>query len=78
MSKNNLVLVHSFPTNSTLLNGFTEFLEDFFNVYFIDLPGFNIDVSPMKDISFDNYSKFVENKIKQLQLDNYFLGGVSF
>lgn len=42
MKKENLVLLHSFPTNSILLSGYIEYLSD----YFIDLPGFTKVVPP--------------------------------
>jgi hypothetical protein len=70
--------VHSFPTNSVLLRGLTEYLDDFFQVHFIDLPGFTKDVSPLKEISLDGYCRFVETQIKELALDNYIAAGVSF
>ena len=78
MKKENLIIVHSFPTNSILLSGLIEYLNDYFNVYFIDLPGFTKDVLPLSKISFDAYSRFVEDKIKEFNLANYIMGGISF
>lgn len=76
--KENLILIHSFPTNSILLKGLTEYLEDFFTVYFIDLPGFTSEIPALEKISLEEYASFVENKIKELNLDNYLIGGISF
>ena len=77
MKKPNLVLIHSFPTNSILLKGFIDFLKDYFNVYWIDLPGFIKNIPPLKDISLDNYAKYVQEKIDDLNLEHYWLGGIS-
>ncbi len=78
MKKENLVLVHSFPTNTVMLKGLKEFLDDYFNVYFLDLPGFNVNIPPLKNITYDDYSKYLEDYIKKLKLKDYFLGGISF
>ena len=76
--KYNLVLTHSFPTNSIILKGLIEFLSDYFNVYFINLPGFTKKVTPMQNISIEGYAEFLEKEIKNLHLDKYVLGGISF
>jgi hypothetical protein len=78
MTKENLIIVHSFPTNSILLKGLNDFLKDYFKVYLIDLPGFNTTVPPLKKINFKNYSNFVNDYINKLKLKNYYLGGISF
>jgi len=78
MERENLILVHSFPTNSILLSGLIEYLNDFFNVYFIDLPGFTKKVPPLSEISFDGYYEFVERKIEEFNLESYLVSGVSF
>jgi hypothetical protein len=78
MTKENLILVHSFPTNSILLRGLTEFLEDYFTVYFVDLPGFNTSVPAIKNISFDAYAHYVDEYIGRVNLKSYILGGISF
>jgi pimeloyl-ACP methyl ester carboxylesterase len=78
MSKPNLILIHSFPTNSILLKGLIQYLDDYFKVYFIDLPGFITKVPPLEKITVDGYSNYVEEKIKELDLDKYYLGGISF
>src|SRR5262245_1413182 len=36
MTKEKLILVHSFPTNSILLSGLTDYLSDYLEVYWID------------------------------------------
>jgi pimeloyl-ACP methyl ester carboxylesterase len=78
VQKENLVLVNSFPTNSILLKGLIEYLNDHFNVYFIDLPGFTKQVPPLPKISFEGYSRFVESKIEEFGLESYIVGGISF
>lgn len=78
MQKPNLVLVHSFPTNSILFHGLKEFLDDYFVVYFIDLPGFHPDSPPCETISLLGYSGFVARTIDSLGLTEYWLAGISF
>lgn len=80
MSKNkpNLVIVHSFPTNSIILKGFYDFMSDFFNVYPVDLLGFAKDIKPLKTINLANYAGFVKKEIKKLKLKSYWVGGISF
>ena len=78
MKKENLVLLHSFPTNSILLSGYIEYLSDYFNVYFIDLPGFTKAAPPLERITFEGYCDFVQRKIKELNLDSYLVEGISF
>lgn len=72
------MVVHSFPTNSILLSGLIEYLNDYFKVYFIDLPGFMKEVPPLSEISFNAYSQFVECKLKDLNLESYLVAGISF
>lgn len=74
----NLVLVHSFPTNSHLLAGFYEYLGDYFNVYPIDLPGFTKKTQPLDTISIPNYAQFVQDQVRNLDINQYLLGGISF
>ena len=78
MKKENLILIHSFPTNSILLSGYIEYLSDYFNVYFIDLPGFTKAGPPLERITFEGYCYFVEGKIKELNLSGYLVEGISF
>jgi pimeloyl-ACP methyl ester carboxylesterase len=78
--KQNLILIHSFPMNCTALKGFYEFMDDHFNfkVYSIDLPGFTKDIKPLENVNLYNYAEYVKEKIKNLGLDDYWLGGISF
>jgi len=79
MKIENLILVHSFPTNSLLLRDLIEYLGDYFeNVHCIDLPGFTRAIPPLETISFDGYRQFVQNKINELNLDSYWMAGLSF
>ncbi len=76
--KENLVLVNAFYTNSAILKGFIDFLSDSFNVYFIDLPGFSLDVPPIEDISVEGFARYVRGRIDGLGLEHFVLGGISF
>ncbi len=76
--KYNLVITHSFPTNSIILKGLVDFLSEYFNVYFIDLPGFRNLVTPLKQISIDGYAEYMEKEIRKINLDKYILGSMSF
>lgn len=78
MRKENLVLVHSFPTNSILLRGLVDFLEDHFAVHFVDLPGFTRACKPLPRPSIDAYASFLSSHVRDLDLDSYLLGGISF
>src|SRR5262245_44001214 len=78
MTKENLILIHSFPTNSLLLQGFIEYLNDYVNVYPIDLPGFTQSGPALAKISLNQYTQFVERCIQALAVESYWLGGVSF
>ena len=76
--KPNLVIIHSFPTNSHILAGLYDYLTDFFNIYPVDLPGFNVNLKPLETISLIGYSNFLKNEIERLKLESYWVGGVSF
>lgn len=76
--KENLILAHSFPTNSILLRGLIEYLQDYFSLYFIDLPGFTERSVPDQKISYSYFSSYVSSKIKELNLDSFIIGGISF
>jgi hypothetical protein len=76
--KENLILVNPFYANSVMLTGLIDFIQDYFNIYFIDLPGFASHVPPLNKISFETFSSYVEEKIQEFDLDSYILGGISF
>lgn len=79
MNKPNLLLVHSFPTNSILLDGLTDFLSDYFNVIFVNLPGFHKSCPPFKgEINLQKFSDYLDKTIKELECEEYFIGGISF
>ncbi len=78
MKKLPLVLIPGFATNSELLAGFIAFLQPYFEVYCIDLPGFHASTKPLHDISIKAYQHYVEAEIAALQLDQYVLGAASF
>ena len=77
--KPHLLLVHSFPTNSVLLHGLEEFLSDFFTVHFIDLPGFHKNIPPFAgEITLQKFSNYLDQKIAELNVEEYIVGGISF
>lgn len=76
--KRKLVLIHSFPTNSILLKGLIDFLNDYFDLYFIDLPGFIKTSPPLEKISISSYSEYVKQKIDSLNIKDFWIGGISF
>jgi hypothetical protein len=78
LGKENLVIVNSFGTNSHILKPAIDYFSDFFNVHFIDLPGFIKDVPPLQHISVEGYVSYVEKEIEKLNLTQYILGGISF
>lgn len=77
MSKPNLILINGFAINKFLIKGFIAYLEQFFKVYVIDLPGHG-DAETIKTITLRNIAKYVDKKIKELNLKDYILGGISF
>lgn len=77
MTKENLVIVHSFPTNSIVLHNLTAYIEEYYKVYFIDLLGFTLN-SPLEEINIRNYSHALDEKIGELGIKNYIIAGISF
>lgn len=61
-----------------MLKGLIDYLDDYCNVYFIDLPGFTKKVPRLSKITFENYAKYVDRKIKSLNIKYYIIGGISF
>jgi len=76
--KVNLVLVNAFLTNSVVLKGLIDYLSHYFQVHFIDLPGFSRAIPPLPEITLDSFARYVEDRIASLNLDRYLLGGISF
>lgn len=76
--KENLVLVNAFYINSILLKGFIDYLSRYFNLHFIDLPGFAKHSPPLEEISVSLYSEYVSQKINRLNLNHYIIAGISF
>jgi len=76
--KENLVLVNAYLTNSLVLKGLIDYLSEYFNVYFIDLPGFIQDIPPLAQISIGNYAEYVRKRLERLNLKSFILGGISF
>jgi len=77
-SKENLILVNAFYTNSIILHDFLEYLKEHFNLYFIDLPGFISTVPALFEVNVENFTAYVEKEIEKLNLDHFIMGGISF
>lgn len=75
--KENLIVVQPFAANHIILKDLIKFLNEYFTVYFIDLPGFIKTIPPLSKISFESYSKFVQGKIEELDLKEYWIAGIS-
>jgi|GEM_PF-1103399 len=76
--RKDLVLIQSFPANENLSAGLIEFLGQFFEVHFVNLPGFHPSVPPIDKISLTLHAFFVEEKIKSFNIDKYYLAGFSY
>lgn len=77
MTKENLIIIPGFASNSRILKGLAQCLSEYFEVFLIALPGFSKNSPPLNRISLENYADFVESEIKKLSLSRYFLFGVS-
>ena len=75
--KPNLILFPGFVSNSIILKGIIDYLSDYFNVYYIELPGFNKDTPPLDDISLDNFVKYAEKRIDELKIKQAWFAGIS-
>lgn len=75
MTKEDLVFVHSFPTNSKALKGLIDYLNSYFNVIPIDLPGFLKEIPELQTISLKTYSDYVDGKVLELGLERFYMGG---
>lgn len=77
--KENLILVHSFPTNSILLDGLVDYLNEHFNLHFVDLPGFTSETPyDAEEITLEHFSEYLDKEIQKTGWDEYILGGISF
>lgn len=76
--RENLVLVHSFPTNSVLLEGFSEFLAPHFAVHWVDLPGFTSAEPPSRNATLESFASHFDRRVAALALPRYIAGGISF
>lgn len=78
MRKPDLVLIEGYGTNSIILKGLIDFLDDYFVVHYFDLPGFIQEVEPLEKVTIQNYVRYVQEQIDQLALETYYIAGVSF
>lgn len=75
--KINLILIQAFPANETLSAGIIQYLNNYFNVYFVNLPGFHPNAPAINNVRLEYFVEHVEAKIKQLGLEKYILAGIS-
>ena len=64
--KDNLVLVNGFYTNSIILKGLVDFLDDRFNVHFIDLPGFCAGSPPLEEVNLESFARFGQDDLDRV------------
>src|SRR3989344_1992701 len=76
--KENLVIVHPFPLNSILIKDITNCLDDYFDITFIDLPGFIRTIKPLKKIGYKEFGRYLNEKLANIGLCEYILCGISF
>ncbi len=76
-TKENLIIITGFGTNSEILSGLVEYLSGYFKVFFIDLPGFSPKVPPLPEISLENYCRYAQERIDELSLEHFLIAGVS-
>lgn len=74
----NLVLVQPLPANEEMCSGVIKFLQDYFTVHFVELPGFSPDRPAEGRVSLEYFTNYVEQYIADHDLDNFILGGISF
>ena len=67
----NIILIPGFPGNRFLVKDLMSYFSEFGKVYTVDLPGFVPDITPLKNPSIENFSRYVEEYIKGLGLKNY-------
>lgn len=78
IQKENFIIVSGYNTNSILLKNFITYLQRFYNVYFLDLPGFISEKKPILHSSIDELVAFVEKEINKTSFNTFILGGISF
>lgn len=78
LTKINLVVISGFGVNSIILKEYIRYLEEFFNVYFIDLPGFTKTTKILSTVSIDSYVEYIEREMEKIPWSNFWLGGMSF
>ena len=77
MNKINIIFISSFPTNNEILHGLFDFLNDYFNVISIEIPGFSKNLAPLAKPSFKNVTSYIQNQISNQKIDSYWLGCAS-
>lgn len=77
-NKIDFVLVQAFPANEVLSKGIFDILNRYFNVHFLNLPGFHSSEAPIDGRSIDDYVTNIEERIDALNLDKFVLAGISF
>jgi hypothetical protein len=77
-TKPNIVVLQAFPANRNVSSGIIEYMSEYFNVYFIDLPGFHPDNEPLEKATIEGFARYIEHKISEMNLNEYILAGISF
>ena len=77
-TKTPIILLHGWGTNINTFNNLINYLKDDYTVYAIDLPGFGKSNEPKFPFKLDDYVRFLEIYIKELQIENPIILGHSF
>ncbi len=78
MSKKlNLVLINGFGSNGEIIKGVLDTLSEFYNVYFLELPG-SVKHITLKKYTTKNFIDYFQKEINKLKLKEYILGSLSF
>ena len=74
----NIVLLHGWGQNTTMMNPIGKKLEDNYYITNIDLPGFGNSEEPEQALTMHDYYEIVKELLKKLKIDNPILIGHSF
>ena len=70
MNKPNLILINGFAVNKKPLKGFISYLNEFFKVYVIDLPGHGKNPETIETVTLNNIVEYADKKIQELNIKN--------
>lgn len=77
-NKENIVILPGFGDTRKTFSNLIYHLQDKFNIYIVDFPGFGNTEFPSYDLTIYNYSLLIHEWIKSLKIDNPTLIGHSF